>query len=234
MKKILMLFIAAMIVLPAVSDDRIETTISGDFVNQYIWRGQDLGNVSIQPTLGLSWKGLSLGAWGSVGISNFNDTKEFDITASYSYHGFGFGITDYWFSTGGDPDNRYFKYSSHATNHIFEAFISYDFGFLGINWFTNFAGNDGMNKEGKRAYSSYFELYAPFHLGGMDWTATAGATPYASTLYGSSGFAVTNLSVKATKDIIITDSFTVPIFAAITANPCSQKAYLVFGFTLRP
>ena len=27
-------------------NNHIETTISADFVSQYIWRGQDLGNVS--------------------------------------------------------------------------------------------------------------------------------------------------------------------------------------------
>lgn len=30
----------------------VETTIAADVVSQYIWRGQDLGNVSLQPTLG--------------------------------------------------------------------------------------------------------------------------------------------------------------------------------------
>jgi hypothetical protein len=45
---------------------------------------------------------------------------------------------------------------------------------------------------------------------------------------------VTNVTLKATKAIDITPSFSVPLFAAVTANPSSQKAYLVFGFTLQP
>ncbi len=48
------------------------------------------------------------------------------------------------------------------------------------------------------------------------------------------GFAVTNVSLKATKDIKITKSFSVPVFAQIAANPSSEKAYLVVGFTLQP
>ena len=104
----------------------IETTISGDIVSQYIWRGQDLGNAAIQPTLGIAYKGLSLSAWGSYGITNADDTKELDLTLAYTVGGFNIGITDYWFSevaNGGDPDGRYFKYEAHSTNHVFEANI---------------------------------------------------------------------------------------------------------------
>ena len=216
------------------AQDNIETTVSADVVNQYIWRGQDLGNVSIQPTLGIGIKGFSLSAWGSVGLSNPADTKEFDLTASYSVGGFNIGITDYWFNTGLDPENRYFMYNAHSTNHVFEGNIGYDFGVASLQWYTNFAGNDGANKDGKRAYSSYVELAVPFSLAGVDWTATAGAVPFATDFYGTSGFAVTNVSLKATKDIKVTDSFSIPIFGQVVGNPCSQHAYLVFGFTLQP
>ena len=75
-------------------NNHIETTISADFVSQYIWRGQDLGNVSLQPTLGVGYKGLSLSAWGNIGISNPADTKEFDLTIGYTVGGFNIGITD--------------------------------------------------------------------------------------------------------------------------------------------
>ena len=218
----------------AYAQDKIETTVSADVVNQYIWRGQDLGNVSIQPTLGIGIKGFSLSAWGSVGLSNPADTKEFDLTASYSAGGFNIGITDYWFNAGLDPDNRYFMYKAHSTNHVFEGNIGYDFGIASLQWYTNIAGNDGVNKDGKRAYSSYVELAVPFSLAGVDWTATAGAVPFATSFYGTSGFAVTNLSVRATKDIKVTDSFSIPIFGQVVGNPCSQHAYLVFGFTLQP
>lgn len=211
----------------------VETTMSSDIVSSYIWRGQDLGNVSLQPTLGIGYKGLSLTAWGSVGLSESADTKEFDLTLGYTYGGLNIGVTDYWFNAGQDPDARYFKYDAHGTNHIFEANIGYDFGFASAQWFTNFAGND-YKENGKRAYSSYLEVVVPFKLSAIDWTATAGAVPFSSPLYATEGFAVTNLALKATKEIKVTDTFAVPIFAQIAANPCSQKAYLFFGFTLQP
>ena len=213
---------------------KVETTVAADFVSSYIWRGLDCGNTAIQPTLGIGYKGLSLSAWGSYGLTNPDDVKEFDLTLAYTAGGFNIGITDYWFSAGLDPDARYFKYDAHVTNHLFEANIGYDFGFASLQWYTNFAGNDGVNKDGKRAYSSYVELDVPFKLATVDWNATAGAVPFATDFYGTTGFAVTNLSLKATKDIKVTDSFSIPVFGQVVGNPCSQKAYLVFGFTLQP
>ena len=225
----------------AMAQDEVETTVAADVVNQYIWRGQDLGSVSLQPTLGIGYKGLSLTAWGSVGLSKWDDTKEFDLTLAYTTGGFTIGVTDYWFNTG---DGRYFEYASGKTAHVFEANIGYDFGPVSLNWYTNFAGQDGHNKSDKRAYSSYVEAKAPFKLGGCDWEAAVGVVPYATDFYYGhkdadgktlpTGFAVTNVSVKATKDIKITDSFSVPVFAQIAANPSSEKAYLVVGFTLQP
>ena len=239
MKKVKRFFLAGLLLVGATAawaQDEIETTVSGDVVSSYIWRGQDLGDVSLQPTLGVSYKGLSLTAWGSVGLTDPLDTKEFDLTLSYTTGGLNIGITDYWFDAGLDPDARYFKYDAHGTNHVFEANIGYDFGVASVQWFTNFAGNDGVNKDGERAYSSYAEVVVPFKLSAIDWTATVGAVPFATSFYNdwTSGFAVTNVSLKATKEIKVTDSFSIPVFGQVVGNPCTQKAYLVFGFTLQP
>ena len=234
MKKIVLFALGLVLSGTALAQESVETTIKGDFVNEYIWRGLKLGDVAVQPTLGVGYKGLSLTSWGSYGLSNKDDVKEFDLTLAYSISGFNIGLTDYWFSEGLDPDSRYFKYNAHGTNHVFEANIGYDFGPVALQWYTNFAGNDGLNRDGKRAYSSYVETIVPFCLAGISWTATAGAVPYATTTYGTTGFAVTNLSLRATKDIKVSNSFSIPIFAQVTANPCSQKAFLVLGFTLHP
>ncbi|MBQ7444062.1 MAG: hypothetical protein IJS59_09425, partial [Bacteroidaceae bacterium] len=57
---------------PAAADEnrRVKPILGADLVNQYLWRGQDLGNLSLQPTLGIEWQGLSFSAWGSVGLTN--------------------------------------------------------------------------------------------------------------------------------------------------------------------
>lgn len=214
------------------AQNEVTAEIKADFVSQYIWRGQELADCSVEPTLGVTWRGLSLSAWGNVGLTDPDDTKEFDLTLSYSIAGFHAGITDYWFNT---PNPKYFVYEAHRTSHVFEANVGYDFGPVALNWYTNFAGNDGVDKKGKRAYSSYVEASAPFNLGGLAWNATLGAVPYATSFYENvNGFAVVNASLSATYDIKITDTFSVPIFAAINTNPCTQKAAFVVGFTLKP
>ncbi len=205
---------------------QVSAILAIDLVNQYIWRGQDLGNVSVQPTLGLEWKGLSLSAWGNVGISNWADTKELDLTLSYTYKGFTVGVTDYW-----TDGSNYFHYKKDETNHIWEAGIGYDFGFLAISWYTNFAGADGVNGSGNRAYSSYFELKAPFRLGGLEWEGAVGMVPWKTTTYDTNGFAVTNVSLKATKDFVIKEKYHLPVFAGLTANPDSKKLYLLCGIS---
>lgn len=230
MKKIVLMAMMFAAGIGATAQSEVNTTVSADVVSSYVWRGLDCGSAAIQPTLGIDYKGLSLSAWGSYGLVDANDAKELDLTVGYTTGGFNIGITDYWFNT---PEERYFLYDAHQTSHVFEANVGYDFGAASIQWFTNFAGNDGLNKDGKRAYSSYLELNVPFKLATVDWTATAGAVPYATDYYGVDGFAVTNLALKATKDIKITDSFSIPVFGQIAANPASQKAYFVFGFTIQ-
>ena len=230
MKKHLLCLLAMIAPMMMSAQDEVETTIGADIVSQYIWRGQELGDVSLQPTLGIAYKGLSLTAWGSVGLSNKDNTKEFDLTAAYTTGGFHIGVTDYWFNT---PNERYFAYSAHETSHVFEANVGYDFEIASLDWYTNFAGNDGVNKDGKRAYSSYFEANVPFKLASCEWTATIGAVPYATSFYGdANGFAVTNIGIKATKDIKVNDHFSIPIFAGITANPSTEKTFFIFGVSL--
>ena len=145
MKKIVLFALGMAMSMTTFAQDEVETTISADVVSSYIWRGQDLGSAAVQPTFGIGYKGLSLSAWGSYGLVNPADNKELDLTLAYTIGGLNLGITDYWTNdpTGGDPD-RYIKYDAHSTNHVFEANIGYDFGVASLQWYTNFAGNDGV------------------------------------------------------------------------------------------
>ena len=221
--------------LATFAQDKPTADAGAELVSSYIWRGQDLGNISLQPTLSIGWRGFALTAWGSAGLDK-DDTKEFDLTLGYAAGGFHLALTDYWFDNG----PGYFHYGSRNTAHVFEANLGYDFGFLSVNWFTNFAGNDGVNREGNRAYSSYLSLAAPFRLGGLDWTAEMGAVPWATGFYnataddpaGAGGFEVANVGIGASKDIRITEHYSLPLFAKLTWNPATEGAYFVFGLRL--
>ena len=155
---------AVLFAVPGVmAQDKVEASVGADLVSGYVWRGQDLGGVSVQPGLSVAYKGLSLAAWGSAGLEK-DGAQELDLTLKYTKGGFSVSVTDYWFSGGAG----YFSYGAHDTAHVFEAQVGYDFGFLAANWYTNFAGMDGTDGGGHRAYSSYVSLSAPFRLGGLE------------------------------------------------------------------
>ena len=228
-RKCLLTIACGLMATTMVAQEQVKAQLSADVVSTYVWRGMDLGNASLQPTLGVAWKGLSLSAWGSVGIARAEDMKELDLTLQYTTGGLTLGVVDYWNDT---ADKRYLYYQTHGTGHAFEGFVGYDFGPLSLSWQTIFAGNDGKNNQDKRAYSSYAELQAPFRLASCDWQAIVGLTPYASTLYGTTGFAVNNVSLRASKAVKLTDQFSLPLFAQLMANPCSGKLFFVFGITI--
>lgn len=217
--------IAVAMFMPAFANaqDKVETTLGADIVSSYIWRGQNLGSAAVQPTLGISWKGLSLEAWGSYGFVNTADDKELDIELSYNVAGLTVGVVDYFIAGGqGDCPAKYFKYDGDHC-HVLEGSLGYDFGFLSLGWNTNFYGDDD--------YSSYFDVTVPFKLG-IDWEFNAGFVPYKTAYYCNDKFTCTNLSLKATKDIKITDHFSIPVFGQIAANPDNGKFYFAFGLSL--
>lgn len=192
--------------------EKVEVSIGGDVVSGYIWRGLDCGGVSIQPSISVSRSGFSLTAWGSVGLES-RDTKEIDLTLGYEVGGFNIAITDYWLDS----------------SHTFEATLGYDFGPLALSWNSYFAGDDYTKVNGKRAYSSYFEAVVPFRLGGFNFAAEVGATPWEGAY--STGFNVVNISLGAGKEIKISEAFSLPLFVKLTFNPNQEKAFFVFGLS---
>lgn len=210
------------------AQDEVEATLEADVVSQFIWRGLDNGHVSLQPTFGIAWKGLSVSAWGNVGITDSKDATEIDLELSYTIGGLTLRVTDYWT----DDNPKYFDYHTDTTAHYFEGGVGYDFGVLSLSWQTIFAGCDLQETSGKRAFSSYAEVVVPFNLATCQWEATVGAVPFKSDFYSTNGFRVTNLSLKATKDLQISEKFALPLFGQLVANPNARKMFFVFGLTI--
>lgn len=233
-RKVFVVLFAGMISTSVCAQDKIEPILGIDLVSHYTWRGYSLGNAAFQPTAGLAWKGLSLTAWGSFGFVSAKDNKEIDFTLAYQYKGFKVGITDYWSGQwSGDDAGKYFAYGAED-HHTFEVNLGYDFGFLAVNWFTNFAGyvgniecEDGTTKQ---AFSSYFELSAPFRLATLDWKGTVGFVPYNSgDYYGVGNFTCTNVALRATKEFKIKKKFNLPVYAELMCNPEFGKLYFTAG-----
>jgi len=236
MKRLILAAFAVLSMCPVMAQDKVEAHLGADFVSSYLWRGQEYAGVSVQPMTSLEWKGFNVGAWGSFAIApqkKFSETQEeLDLNLGYSIGGFNIGVVDY-FTFGGTP---FFRYGNrYQSNHTFEANVGYDFGFLNVNWSTNFAGCDGDTMDGKRAYSSYLQLDAPFTLGKIDWTASLGIVPYRAEYYYqdiSSGFHINQVALRGDYSIKF-PHFELPIFAQLMANPSSQHFFYCFGFTLK-
>ena len=214
----------------------VKFAVQSDLVSSYIWRGMYQTGASFQPTLAFSV------AWGSTDFDGYRSSeglanKEIDLTAAYTFgaSGLTLSIADLWWA--GQGANKYFNFKSHETAHHFEAGLAYTFPLekfpLSLAWYTMFAGQD-KDAEGNQNYSSYVDLNYPFSVKRVDLTATCGLVPYEAAQYYTSGFAVTNVALKGTTAIKITDSFSLPIFAQAIWNPRLEDAHLVFGFTLKP
>jgi hypothetical protein len=209
-KWVLLLMAAIALPVSSMAQDKVEFGVGADVVSKYIWRGTDLGGPSVQPSLSVAYKGLSLTAWGSIGFDS-EDDKEVDLTLAYETGNFSLSVTDYW-------------YPEYSGAHTFEAQIGYDFGLLAANWYTNFAGDD-------EEYASYISLIAPFSLIGLDWEAEVGATPWGTDYYGTDKFSVSDLSLGASKEFNIGKSFSTTLFAKATYNPTIEKFYATIGIS---
>ena len=228
----------------------IESYVDVDFVSHYMWRGQNKGGVSLQPEAYVSWKGLTLKLEGNVGLKS-SDGQDLDVMLGFERFGFNIGIIDCW-ESGLDKNDRYFFYEKKGA-HRLEANIGYSWKYGSLQAYTIFWGND-FRISGEQAYSTYVELSVPFGLGGVDWTAAIGITPFESAGYadilehqGAGGNethiishyyyagqpACVMASVRATKTINLGFAH-IPIFAELHTNPYMQKATFLCGLTIAP
>lgn len=158
--------------------------VGADLVSSYLWRGQNLGGLSIQPSITLDWRGLYLCGWANIGADNWKFeylNPELDITIGYDNYGVAVDLThlyyfygDKYFKGLGDPNNQY-------GSSTIELHAGIDIGEwvsivpLTIDWYTTVLGYDPIldanglpqyneNGNAKRAYSTYIELGYDFNL----------------------------------------------------------------------
>lgn len=206
----MLLCMAIAIPVTSVAQDKVELSATADFVSSYMWRGQKLGCASFQPSATVGYKGLSLTAWTTLAFDGHSE-DELDLTLAYETGNFSVSLTDYW-------------YAEYDNDHTLEAQLGYDFGVVGVNWYTNVYGDD-------KEYASYISLTAPFSLIGLDWEAEVGATPWGTDYYGTDNFSVCDLSLGASKELNIGKSFSTTLYAKATYNPTIEKFYATVGIS---
>lgn len=193
-------------------------SIGADLVSNYVWRGSQYGGASVQPGVSFAAGSFEIGAWGSWDLISMSP-GEADLYAAYSFDfGLGLGVTDYFYQGA-----EYFDYSDTTGAHAFELNASYGIGDLSIA--ANYIFNESAGA-GSAGGDMYFELgYAFTHfdvfLGAGDgWHTTDGE------------FGVCNIGIGTSKDIKITDNFSLPMFGQVIVNPESQAYNIVVGISL--
>jgi hypothetical protein len=203
--------------------------VNADLVSRYVWRGFDFGNsASIQPTLSYSLGGFNVGLWGSYALAyESSNYDEIDIFASYAIPTkagtFKPLVTDYTFPY---LDTKFFDFSDDSTgSHTVEAGVAYSgtekfpiTAYFGVNVY-----NDGD-------HAPYFELGYPINLNDVSLSFFTGGTKGKCSWYGitEDKIAVLNVGVTASKTIVITESFSLPVAVTFVVNPYFEKSYLIF------
>lgn len=207
-------------------ENDVYAELNANLVSNYIWHGQNLGDISVQPSLTVGWKNLSLNVWGSAGIATDNH-REIDFSLGYELGNLSLAVTDYWFVGSGETD-KFFNYSAHSTLHTLEGSIGYDFGFLSLQWSTYFGGYD-YDDEGKREYTSYIQAEVPFTLAGFEGVASVGATPWGNATYEANRFMVCEAAVGLSKEVKLTPAISFNATGKVIVNPATENTFFVFG-----
>lgn len=228
MKKILMITASVLLLMtfiPSVNAQEEEASkwnAGLDIYSSYIWRGLKFGTgAAFQPSVDFTAGGFTIGAWGSysTGSENFEET---DLYATYAFNlgekaALSFTVTDYFF-----PGTEYFN----GDSHFIEPLVNLGLGNLSLT----------------AAYMFYNA--APNGSGDIYLQAGYTAGPVSLTLGGGNGqysiedeneddkFAISNIGIGTSKEIKITDSFSLPISGSIILNPSTEQLFVVVGISL--
>ncbi len=217
-------WIAFFSLVPVFSQDgeKNKFNTGADFYSSYIWRGTKYGTgPAIQPNLKFSSAIFTTGAWGSF---DFHGYQETDLWFYFSLPaGMSFGITDYYY-----PGLQYFDYSDTSGSHAFEVNLGFskDNLSLSANYVLNEAGGAGSGGGDKYFEARYsFKSIYLFAGVGDGWHSTNKSD-------GTDKFTICNLGIGVSRNIKITDTFSIPVNGQLVFNPDREQMYIIVGFTL--
>ena len=189
--------------------------LGADVVSSYVWRGTQFGSgAHIQPWVSLSTGDFEVGAWGSFPTTANGGGNELDLYASYSFGKFGLTLTNYSFPGEG---GAYAEGEGLFEGDYFEISGSTELGPINlmVGYFT-------------KVEALYIE--AAFSAGPVDVSIGYGDDS-GDAWYVNGGSGLCNISLGGSKDIKITEDYTLPLFGSFVYNPDSESAFLVFGMS---
>lgn len=195
-----------------------------DIYSSYIWRGLKFGTgVAFQPSVEFSAGGFAVGAWGSFS-SGGDEAAEADLYASYGFDlgessSLSFTLTDYYF-----PGSAYFE----SESHFIEPMVS-----LGLGSFSLSAAYMLYEGAGNGDDAGDIYLEAGLSLGPVDLTLGGGNGQYSMEMEDEDDkFAISNIGIGTSKEIKITESFSLPVSGSVILNPSTEQFYIVVGISL--
>jgi hypothetical protein len=208
MKRIIA-FMVLVVLAVSVNNVKAQEVSTGlDIYSSYIWRGAKFGSgPAFQPSVSLTAGGFEMGAWGSVCAST-DEAFEMDLYATYGFDfGLSFTVSDYYF--GGD----YFA----GASHFIEPSVSFSAGNFSVM---------GAYMIGDGVKDAYAEL--GYALGSVNIFAGAGNGQYTK----DGKFMVCNVGVGTSKEIKLTESFSLPVSGSVILNPSTQGFFITVGVSL--
>jgi hypothetical protein len=223
MKLIKNLFGIAAIAVLTLSTTTVKAQDFGaDVVSSYVWRGTQFGaGPAVQPwfTLPTISESLELGVWGSFPLTEGLNTAatgyptyELDLYASYDFGPFALTITNYTFP---DVTGAYGSDTGLFDGDL-EVTASGSIGAIGLTaaYFTDLE-------------ALYIE--AGTTVAGMDLAIGYGSDAADAFYVGAEDSGLVNVSLGGSKDIKITEDYSLPLFGSFIYNPTAETAFMVVG-----
>jgi hypothetical protein len=189
-----------------------------DVASSYVWRGTQFGNgPHVQPWMSLGYGNLELGAWGSVPLTAGDGGTELDLYVSYDLGPLALTVTNYTFPN-----------TSPASGG---AYVDGEGLFEGDYLEVSGSGSVGPIDLTVGYFTELEALYieAGFSIGVVD-VAIGYAGEDDSDWYVSEA-GLCNISVGGSKEVKITDDYSLPLFGSLVYNPEAESAFLVFGMS---
>lgn len=228
---------------PVIAQEQVSISTGADLYNRYVWRGLDIANTpSLQPSISLEYSGFEFGIWGAYTLSNeASEADEIDFWMGYTRdleNGVSVSVlaTDYYFPNAGIDFSNFNNYdvvdddgNPDPGAHTIEIGLSVS----GPETFPiTVAGY--MNVYNDEGNNMYFQADYPVMVGETELGLFCGLTTGSEEnpgYYGADDLAFINVGFTAGRDLVISESLTIPLTVTFDVNSEEEITHLLVGLS---